>query len=133
MPGVGQITQSFNILYLLLYIVVTIVTGVFFLILTVQKKDALVLLRAVGASSRDIVSSVLIQVLVVIGAGAVIGTAVTGGLLALTRDVFGASLQPATTALSVIAILALGLLASMGAVRRVLAIDPVQATQSGGI
>lgn len=133
LPGVGQITQSFNILYLLLYIVVTIVTGVFFLILTVQKKDALVLLRAIGASSRDIITSVLLQVLVVVGTGAVIGTAVTAGLLALTRDVFGASLRPGTTALSVAAIVILGLIASVGAVRRVLAIDPVQATVSGGL
>ncbi|MGH1488453.1 MAG: ABC transporter permease [Acidimicrobiales bacterium] len=133
LPGVDQITQSFNILYLLLYIVVTIVTGVFFLILTVQKKDALVLLRAVGASSADIIRSVLFQVLVVVGTGAVIGTAVTAGLLALTRDVFGAGLQPTTTAISVAVIMVLGLLASVGAVRRVLAIDPVQATVSGGI
>ena len=62
LPGVGQITQSFSILYLLLYIVVALVTGVFFLILTVQKENALVLLRAVGASSRDVIASVLIQV-----------------------------------------------------------------------
>ncbi len=133
LPGVGQITQSFNILYLLLYIVVAIVTGVFFLILTVQKQDALVLLRAVGASSGDIVASVLMQVLVVVGVGAVIGTAVTTGLLELSRDVLGASLDPTTTAQSVAAIVVIGLLASVGAVRRVLAIDPVQATVSGGI
>jgi putative ABC transport system permease protein len=133
LPGVGQITQSFNILYVLLYIVVAIVTGVFFLILTVQKQDALVLLRAIGTSSRDVVTSVLIQVLVVVGAGAVIGTGVTAGLLQLTRDVFGASLDSTTTTLSVAAIVVLGLLASVGAVRRVLAIDPMQATRSGAI
>ena len=133
LPGVGQITQSFNILYLLLYIVVAIVTGVFFLILTVQKQAALVLLRAVGSSSRDIVTSVLVQVVVVVGAGTVIGTAVTAALLSMTRDIFGASLNAQTTAMSVTAIVALGLLASVGAVRRVLAIDPVQATVSGGI
>ena len=133
LPGVGQITQSFNILYVLLYLVVAIVTGVFFLILTVQKQDALVLLRAVGASSRDIVTSVLLQVLVVVAAGAVIGTAATAGLLELTRDVFGASLELTTTAVSVAAIVVLGLLASVGAVRRVLAIDPMHATTSGRI
>ncbi len=133
LPGVDQITQSFNILYVLLYIVVAIVTGVFFLILTVQKQDALVLLRAVGASRGDVVISVLSQVLVVISVGAAVGTAVTAGLLYVTRDVFGASLDPSTTAASVAAIVVLGFLASIGAVRRVLAIDPVQATVAGGI
>lgn len=132
LPGVGQITQSFSILYVLLYVVVTIVTGVFFLILTVQKKDALVLLRAVGASSRDVISSVLIQVLVVVGLGALVGTAVTAALLALTRDVFGAGLSPTTTATTVGLIVVLGLVASVGAVRRVLAIDPASATTTGG-
>ena len=133
LPGVGQITQSFSILCLLLYIVVALVTGVFFLILTVQKEDALVLLRAVGASSRDVIASVLIQVLVVVGLGALIGSAVTAGLLALTRDVFGAGLQLSTAALTVGVILVLGLVASVGAVRRVLAIDPINATTNRGI
>jgi putative ABC transport system permease protein len=133
LPGVSTITQSFSILYLLLYIVVAIVTGVFFLILTVQKQDALVLLRAVGASSRDVIGAVLIQVVVVVGLGALIGSAVTGALLAATRDVFGAGLSLATTATTVAVIVVLGLLASIGAVRRVLAIDPVQATTHGGL
>ena len=133
LPGVGQITQSFSILYLLLYIVVALVTGVFFLILTVQKEDALVLLRAVGASSRDVIASVLIQVLVVVGLGALIGSAVTAGLLALTRDVFGAGLSPSTAATTFALIVAIGLIASVGAVRRVLAIDPINATTHRGI
>lgn len=133
LPGVDQITQSFNILYVLLYLVVAIVSGVFFLILTVQKQEALVLLRAIGASRGDIVKSVLIQVFVVIGVGAAVGTAVTAGLLQATRDVFGASLDPTTTVMSVGAIVVLGVVASIGAVRRVLAIDPVQATVAGGI
>ncbi len=133
LPGVGQITQSFSILYLLLYIVVALVTGVFFLILTVQKEEALVLLRAVGASSRDVIASVLIQVLVVVGLGALIGSAVTAGLLALTRDVFGAGLSPSTAATTFALIVAIGLIASVGAVRRVLAIDPINATTHRGI
>ncbi len=133
LPGVSTITQSFSILYLLLYIVVTIVTGVFFLILIVQKEDALVLLRAIGASRRDVVGSVLIQVGVVVGLGALVGSAITSALLAMTRDTFGAALSPSTTAASVSVTMALGLLASIGSVRRVLAIDPINATTSGGI
>ncbi len=133
LPGVGTITQSFLILYLLLYLVVALVTGVFFLILTVQKQEALVLLRAIGASSRDVVGSVLIQVLVVVGLGALLGSTVTAGLLIATRDVFGATLSLTTTASTVGVIIFLGLASSLGAVRRVLSIDPVEATISGGI
>lgn len=132
LPGAGQITQSFGILYLLLFIVVTIVTGVFFLILTVQKQDSLVLLRAIGGSKWDVVKPVLIQVVFVVGVGATLGAAVAGGLLQAAKDVFGSTLDPRTTAITVGVVLALGLVAALGAIRRVLAVDPIEATVGGG-
>lgn len=133
LPGVGTVTQSFGILYALLFVVVTIVTGVFFLILTVQKRDALVLLRAVGATRRDVVLPVLLQVVVVLGIGALAGSAATMVLLASAQDVFGGSLDPVTALTSSGAILGLGLLGALAAVRRVLAIDPAEATMAGGL
>lgn len=133
LPGVDTISRSFGILYLLLFIVVTIVTGVFFLILTVQKREALVLLRAIGAERRDIVVLVLTQVLLVVGVGVVVGVGLTVGLLALARDVFGATVDASTTITSAAAVLALGLVAATGAVRRVLAIEPVEATRAAGL
>lgn len=133
LPGVSTVTQSFGILYGLLFVVVTIVTGVFFLILTVQKRDALVLLRAVGATRADVVVPVLVQVVVVMGLGAATGTAVTAGLLRAARDVFGTSLDPATTVVSAALMLALGVLAALGSVRRVLRIDPAEATTTADL
>ena len=133
LPGVGTITQSFGILYGLLYIVVTIVTGVFFLILTVQKRDALVLLRAVGARRRDVVVPVLVQVVLVVGIGALIGSGITAGLLQAAQDTFGGGLSATTAATSSGVILVLGLVAASAAVRRVLAIEPAEATMSGGL
>ncbi len=132
-PGVETIGQSFGILTVLLFVVVTITTAVFFLILTVQKRDALVLLRAVGARRRDVVLPVLQQVVLVVGVGALVGAAMAAGLLALTRDTFGASLEPSTVAATSAAILVLGLLAAGGAVERVLAIDPLEATTTSGL
>ncbi|MCB0874171.1 MAG: ABC transporter permease, partial [Thermoleophilia bacterium] len=67
LPGAGQVNRSFAILNVLLFAVVTVVTAVFFLILTVQKRRALVLMRAVGASRWDVVKPVLLQVVVVVG------------------------------------------------------------------
>ena len=133
LPGISTITRSFGILYILLYLVVAIVTGVFFLILTVQKRDALVLLRAVGAERRDVVRLVLLQVLGVVGIGVLLGAALAGGLLRAAQDTFGASLDARTTITSGLAVLAIGLLASFGAIRRVNAIEPVEATRSGGL
>ena len=133
LPGVGSVNQSFAILDVLLYIVVTIVTGVFFLILTVQKRDALVLLRAVGARRRDVVVPVLLQVVVVVGVGVLVGTGLAVGLLSAARDTFGASVAPVTVATSGAVVLALGLVAALGAVRKVVAIEPVEAVTTGGL
>jgi putative ABC transport system permease protein len=131
LPGIGTIGRSFGILYALLYLVVGVVTGVFFLILTVQKREALVLLRAIGAERRDVVALVLTQVVLVVGVGAAIGTGAAVALLAAARDTFGAALDGPTAATSAAVVLVIGLLASLGAVRRVTAIDPVEATRSG--
>ena len=76
LPGIGVISQSFGILYVLLYLVVAIVTAVFFLILTVQKRDALLLLRAVGARRRDVVLPTVVQVVVVVGLAVALGAGV---------------------------------------------------------
>lgn len=133
LPGVDTITRSFGILYGLLYVVVTIVTGVFFLILTVQKRDALVLLRAIGARRRDVVVPVLLQVVLVVGLGVAVGVALTVGLLEAAPSTFGSGLTLRTAVTSSVVILALGLLAAVAAVRRVLAIEPAEATMSGGL
>ena len=48
-PGVSQVRQSFQIIFLLYGLVIPCVTGLFFLIITFQKSGALTLLRAIGA------------------------------------------------------------------------------------
>lgn len=131
-PGVGSVRKSFNVIFLLFAGVVPLVAGLFFLIITLQKARALTLLRAIGAPSGVLVRSLLVQVLMVLGAGIVLGTLMwlpvsqaTVGQLSLTFDVgtllFWAAL-----------LLALGLASALVAARRVLAIDPVEATTGGG-
>ena len=55
-PGVAQVQQSFNIIFLLYGLVVPCVTGLFFLIITFQKANSLTLLRAIGAPARRLVA-----------------------------------------------------------------------------
>ena len=55
LPGVSSIQQSFAIILGLAFVVVILLTGFFFLIITVQKMSSLTLLRAVGASSGFLV------------------------------------------------------------------------------
>jgi putative ABC transport system permease protein len=134
-PGVASVQQSFAVILLLFYLVVPLVTGLFFLIVTFQKAGALTLLRAVGVSAAPLVRSLLVQVVIVVLAGAAVATAIfaaianaSGGSRSLSI-----SLEPRTVTLTVAGILALALLTSLVAARRVLRIDPIAATTGAGV
>jgi putative ABC transport system permease protein len=132
-PGVAQVRQSFQIIFLLYGLVVPLVTGLFFLIITIQKAGSLTLLRAIGAPSRRLVDALFVQVLIIVGLGLVLGTAL---YYPLTRfDATSLSLRfDIGVVLGWSALLvALGLASSLLAARRVLAIDPLEATTGAGV
>lgn len=132
-PGVSSVQQSLSIVLLLVFLVVTLVTGFFFLILTVQKARSLTLLRALGAPGGQLVAALLWQVLVVVGGGIAFGTALAWLVLAVT-DIggIGAQLVPETVAVTCVAVLVLALLASLASARRVLRIDPATVVVGDG-
>lgn len=131
-PGVGEVRQSFQVLFLLYGLVVPLVTGLFFLIVTLQKSGSLVLLRAVGAPARSLASSLLFQVVVIIGAGLVVGVALYAPLTQLRVGGLALRFDPTAVAVWAVVLLVLGLLGALVSVRRVLQVDPVEATTGGG-
>jgi putative ABC transport system permease protein len=132
-PGVAQVRQSFQVIFLLYGFVVPLVTGLFFLIITFQKAAALTLLRAIGAPASKLVAALLVQVGVVLGGGLASGI-VLYGLLARGR-IGGTPIRFETTAVVVwVVLLTLGgLLSALFSARRVLAIDPYAATTGAGL
>ncbi|HSL74510.1 MAG TPA: FtsX-like permease family protein [Ilumatobacteraceae bacterium] len=132
-PGVAQVQQSFNIIFLLYGLVVPCVTGLFFLIVTFQKANSLTLLRAIGAPAGRLVSSLLLQVVVIVGAGLLIGTALYYPVS--QQALGGIALRFETSAVIFwsVLLLTLGVLSSLVAARRVLRIDPIEATTGQGV
>ena len=129
LPGVSSIQQSFAIILGLAFVVVILLTGFFFLIITVQKTASLTLLRAVGAGSWFLLRNLLLQVLLVIGAALVIAIPLTiFAVSAASSAAFSATTEPSVLLITSISILILGVLASIGAMRRVTKIDPAAAT-----
>lgn len=132
-PGVSAVNQSFQIILALAFGVVTLVVAFFFLILTVQKAKPLTLLRAVGAPSGYLIRNLVVQILFVMGAGIAIGIGLvfavrpisTGGSIEL-------DLEPGTVIPTIVGLTALALVGSIGAIRRVLRIDPIRATVDTG-
>lgn len=131
-PGVSQVRQSFSVIFLLYGLVVPCVTGLFFLIITFQKSGALTLLRAIGAPARRLVASLLLQAVLIVVAGFAIGIALYAPLS--QRRLGGISLRFETGAVVfwAVLLLLLGVGSSLLSARRVLAIDPIEATTGGG-
>ncbi len=132
-PGVAQVQQSFNIIFLLYGLVVPCVTGLFFLIVTFQKANSLTLLRAIGAPAGRLVSSLLIQVVVIIGAGLAIGTLLYYPLSQSALGGIALNFETGAVIFWSVLLLGLGLVSSLVAARRVLAIDPIEATTGQGV
>lgn len=131
-PGAAQVEQSFLIILALYGFVVPLVTGLFFLIITFQKTRALTLLRAVGARSSVLVLALLWQVAFILLGGITVAV----GLYALVTQIEIGSLDIRfdwpTVFFWTILLAVLGVLSALASIRRVLAIDPVEATQGGG-
>jgi putative ABC transport system permease protein len=130
-PGVQSVNQSLSIVLLLTYVVVTIVTGFFFLILTVQKQPTLTLLRAVGAPARSLVAALGMQVLLVVGGGFVLGAALAALVLRVVSVGIEAGVAPGALVTTAVAVLLLAAVACVGAARRITRLDPVWATLPG--
>jgi putative ABC transport system permease protein len=132
-PGVTQVRQSFQIIFLLYGLVVPLVTGLFFLIVTVQKAGALTLLRAIGVPGRRLVSSLLVQVLIIEGVGLLLGIALYAPLTIVATTALGLRFETAAVIGWSVVLLTLGVLSSLLAARRVLSIDPAAATATAGL
>jgi putative ABC transport system permease protein len=131
-PGVSSVRTSFAIILGLFYLVVPLVTGLFFLIVTFQKASALTLLRAIGAPANVLVRSLLVQVVVVMALGSVIAFGLYAGALQGVKNLgVRVEIQPVLVTSAVV--LALALLTSLIAVRRVLRLDPLSATTGAGV
>ncbi len=130
-PGVAQVRQSFQVIFLLYGLVIPCVTGLFFLIITFQKSRALTLLHAIGASSSRLVGSLLVQALAVVTFGFAIGVALYTPVS--SQRLGGIPLRFETEAVIVwgVVLLVLGLGSSLVAARRVLAIEPASAASGG--
>ncbi|MFM2181914.1 MAG: hypothetical protein RJB61_208 [Actinomycetota bacterium] len=131
-PGVSSVRSSFVVILGLFYLVVPLVTGLFFLIVTFQKASALTLLRAIGAPARVLVVSLLVQVVVVMALGSVLAAVLYAGALQGVQNL-GVRVEAMPVVVTSLVVLALALLTSLVAVRRVLRIDPLSATTGAGV
>lgn len=127
-PGVSQVRQSFQVIFVLYGVVIPLVTGLFFLILTLQKAGALTLLRAVGVAGGALARALLVQVAVVLAAGLAVGIALYAAITRVRVGGLALRFDAGAVALWSVLLVVLGLFSVVVSLRRVLRIDPIEAT-----
>ncbi len=132
-PGVAAVRQSFQIIFLLYGLVVPLVTGLFFLIITLQKAGSLVLLRAMGARSGVLAGALLVQVGIVVILGLAVGIGLYTPVSQARLGSLALAFDPTAVIVWSILLLVLGFVSAVVSVRRVLRIDPIEATTGAGV
>jgi putative ABC transport system permease protein len=123
-PGVADVNTSFRLILGLAFVVVALVIGFFFLILTVQKVGSFTLLRAVGAPTGYLVRSLVAQIAFVVLAGLVTGVLLTVLVVRGASVGLPISLDPTTMAASAVGVVVLAAIGSLVTLVRVARIDP---------
>jgi hemin transport system permease protein len=126
-PGASSVSQSFSLIVGITFVIVVVVTGFFFLILTVQKLRVFTALRAVGATTGYLASALVVQVVVMVLLAVAAATALLSVAALNSSPAFPLRVDPRLVVTATLAVLAFSLIASLVSVRRVARLDPVQA------
>lgn len=133
LPQVEEIEQGFSMIFLLFALVLPAIVGVFFTIMTLQKARPLTLLRALGAPPGSLARSLMLQVVIVVSAGVAAGIALFLPLTTVGIGGLPIVFDPGTAAVWGGVVFALGVLSAAFSARRVLRIEPIEATTGGGL
>ena len=131
-PGVSSVQSSFAIVLGLAVAVVALVTGFFFLILTVQKTAPLTLLHAGGCTASYLIKGLLQQVALVLGVALVVALLLLWGATAASSSGLPLTIEPTALLTSTAIIVVLSLIGVGFSIWRVLRIQPVQAVSRQG-
>ena len=127
-PGYTAETSTLTMIQVFLYAISALVVGAFFTVLTIQRKQEISVMRAMGASTRYLLRDSLIQSLILLVVSAVIGLGLAllmGAALATTAMPF--ALQASPIAVATGALLLLGMIGAAVAVVRIARVDPLTA------
>jgi putative ABC transport system permease protein len=127
-PGYTAETGTMRLIQGFLYVISIFVVGAFFVVWTVQRKQEIALVRAIGGSAGYLLRDALSQGGVVLVAATVVGSAAGVALCAAIRS--AASNAPITLdtgplLTAGLLMIVLGLLGTFFAVRRITSVDPL--------
>ncbi len=124
-PGFTAETATMTLIRGFLLVISALIVGAFFTVLTVQRTRQIGLLKAMGASSGQVLRDGIGQMAVVVVAATVVGAAFGTGIIALLQ---GGSVPVELTASSVLVsaglLIATGIIGSLVPFRRITSVEP---------
>ncbi|MFD1360945.1 ABC transporter permease [Lentibacillus salinarum] len=130
-PSYSQEQASLNMMIVFLFVIAAFVLAVFFYVITMQKTSQLGVLRALGSQTAYIISSLLVQVILISIVCIAIAIGVTYGInLVLPEDMpFVMSTGNMIQASALL--LAVSVIGSLVSLYQVVKVDPVEAIEGG--
>ena len=134
LSAIGSYTSENGSLQLMrgfLFAISALVIGAFFTVWTIQRSGDVAVLKALGASTANLLKDALGQALVLLTGGTLLGTALAAGLGALAAaTAVPFLLTPATILVPAAVMIALGALGAALSIRRITSVDPLTALGS---
>ncbi|MFD3847993.1 ABC transporter permease [Streptomyces microflavus] len=134
LSAIGSYTSENGSLQLMrgfLFAISALVIGAFFTVWTIQRSGDVAVLKALGASTTNLLKDALGQAVVLLVGGTLIGTGIAAALGALVSgSAVPFLLTPATVLVPAAVIIVLGALGAALSIRRITSVDPLTALGS---
>ncbi|MGW2514853.1 ABC transporter permease [Streptomyces scopuliridis] len=134
LSAIGSYTSENGSLQLMrgfLFAISALVIGAFFTVWTIQRSGDVAVLKALGASTANLLKDALGQAVVLLVGGTLIGTGIAAALGALVSgSAVPFLLTPATVLIPAVVIVLLGALGAALSIRRITSVDPLTALGS---
>lgn len=124
---VTQQSATFQGIIGVTFVVTLLVVALFFVLLTIERVRLYAVLKAIGARTRDLVTGLAVQAIVIATLSVVVGIAVGIGLTLLVPPDLPLVIVPARLAILAVATVVVAVVGALGTLRRILRIDPADA------
>ena len=124
---VTQQAATFQGIIAVTFVVTLLVVALFFVLLTIERVRLYAVLKAVGGRTRDLVTGLTLQAVVVAAAAVVVGFALAFGALALVPPELPIVVTSSRLGVIAVTTVVVAVLGALTTLRRVLAVDPADA------
>ena len=131
LPGTREQSATFNQILAVTFAVVVLIVALYFALLTLERVPLYGMLKAVGASTRQLFAGVMAQAVVVATAAFVVGAVVVAAGAATAPAELPLTVEQSRVVSTYVVLVVCAIVGSLASLRRVVRIDPAQAIGGG--